>query len=92
MPILRRKSREIRVGNVPVGGSAPVSIQSMTDTPTGDPESTLAQIGRLTRLGCDIIRVAADNARDIAGLKVICAASPIPVVADIQFDASTAVS
>ena len=91
MPILRRKSREIRVGNVPVGGSAPVSIQSMTDTPTGDPESTLAQIGRLARLGCDIIRVAADNARDIAGLKVICAASPIPVVADIQFDASAAV-
>lgn len=91
MPIHRRKSRKIFVGNVPVGGDAPVSVQSMTDTPTADPESTLDQIDRLARLGCDIIRVAADNDRDIAGLKTICKASPVPVVADIQFDASTAV-
>ena len=91
MPIRRRKSRKIFVGRVPVGGDAPVSVQSMTDTPTRDPESTQAQIERLAALGCDIIRAAVDNERDIAGLKTICAASPVPVVADIQFDASAAV-
>lgn len=91
MPIPRRRSREIRVGNVPVGGDAPVSIQSMTDVPTRDPDAALAQIARLAGLGCDIIRVAVDDDRDIRGLRAVTAASPIPVVADIQFDASTAV-
>ena len=88
---LRRKSRKIKVGNVETGGDAPVSIQSMTNTPTSDADKTLAQIGRLAQLGCDIIRVSVDNDKDCAGLKEICAASPIPVIADIQFDASTAI-
>lgn len=87
----RRKSRKIHVGKVPVGGDAPVSIQSMTTTPTADPDKTLEQISRLAALGCDIIRLSVDNEKDCAGLKVISQASPIPVVADIQFDASTAI-
>ena len=87
----RRQSRKIKVGNVEIGGDAPVSIQSMTNTPTQNVDKTLAQIGRLAKLGCDIIRLSVDNAADCAGLKEITAASPIPVIADIQFDASTAV-
>ena len=87
----RRQSRKIRVGRVEIGGDAPVSIQSMTNTPTQDVARTLAQIESLAKLGCDIIRLSVDNAKDCAGLKEITAASPIPVVADIQFDASTAV-
>ena len=87
----RRKSRKIKVGNVEIGGDAPVSIQSMTNTPTGDPEQTLEQIASLAKLGCDIIRMSVDNERDFAGLKVITASSPLPVVADIQFDAFTAI-
>ena len=87
----RRKTRKIRVGNVEIGGDAPVSIQSMTNTPTCDPDRTLAQIESLAKLGCDIIRASVDHEKDFAALKVITAASPIPVVADIQFDASTAI-
>ena len=88
---LLRQSRKIKVGNVEIGGDAPVSIQSMTNTPTQDVDKTLAQIESLAKLGCDIIRVSVDNAADCAGLKEITANSPIPVIADIQFDASTAV-
>ena len=91
MLLSKRQSRKIKVGKVEIGGDAPVSIQSMTNTPTGDPDLTLAQIESLARLGCDIIRVSVDNEKDCDGLKVISAASPIPVVADIQFDASTAI-
>ena len=87
----RRQTRKIRVGNVEIGGDAPVSIQSMTNTPTCDPDKTLAQIESLAKLGCDIIRASVDNEKDFAALKVITGASPIPVVADIQFDASTAI-
>jgi (E)-4-hydroxy-3-methylbut-2-enyl-diphosphate synthase len=86
-----RQSRKIKVGKVEIGGDAPVSIQSMTNTPTQNVDKTLAQIESLAKLGCDIIRVSVDNACDCAGLKEITAASPIPVIADIQFDASTAV-
>ena len=86
-----RQSRKIKIGNVEIGGDAPVSIQSMTNTPTQDVDKTLAQIESLAKLGCDIIRVSVDNACDCAGLQEITAASPIPVIADIQFDASTAV-
>ena len=58
MPIQRRNSRKIRIGTVEVGGDAPVSIQSMTNTDTRDTATTLDQINRLARLGCEIIRVA----------------------------------
>lgn len=79
-------SRQIQVGSVAVGGGAPVSIQSMTNTPTHDVEATLGQIRALAAAGCDIVRVAVP---DMAAAKVIGAlkaASPLPLVADIHFD------
>ncbi len=82
----RRNSRQIRIGNVPVGGGAPVSIQSMTNTDTRDAAATLAQIGELARLGCQIIRVAVPDAAAAEALREITARSPIPVIADIHFD------
>ena len=74
------------VGNVPVGGGAPVSVQSMCTTKTSDAASTLAQIDRLAKAGCEIIRVAVPNAESLDGFECICAESPLPVVADIHFD------
>ena len=86
----RRPSRRIMVGSVAVGGGAPVSIQSMTNTPTADAAATLAQIGRLAALGCEIIRVAVDGEKDLRSFAEIVEASPLPVVADIQFDGRAA--
>ncbi len=79
-------SRQIHVGPVAIGGGAPVSIQSMTNTPTHDVEATLSQIRALAAAGCDIVRVAVPDevaARAIGALK---AGSPVPLVADIHFD------
>jgi len=87
----RRPSRRIMVGGVAVGGGAPVSIQSMTNTPTRDVEATLAQIGRLAALGCEIVRVAVDGPGDLRSFGAIVEASPLPVVADIQFDSRAAI-
>ncbi|MCL2090560.1 MAG: flavodoxin-dependent (E)-4-hydroxy-3-methylbut-2-enyl-diphosphate synthase [Micrococcales bacterium] len=81
----RRPSRKIRVGQVEVGGDAPVSVQSMTTTPTADTDATLMQIGELTAAGCDIVRVAVPSADDAAALATIARASSVPVVADIHF-------
>jgi len=81
-----RRTRKIMIGNVPVGGGAPVSIQSMTNTDTRDVSSTLAQIGRLAAAGCEIIRVAVPDQAAVDVLKDIISGSPIPVVADIHFD------
>jgi len=81
----RRRSRQIMVGNVPVGGDAPVSVQSMTTTPTADVDATLQQIAELTAAGCQIVRVAVPSADDAAALPAIARKSPIPVVADIHF-------
>ncbi|MHB9038129.1 MAG: flavodoxin-dependent (E)-4-hydroxy-3-methylbut-2-enyl-diphosphate synthase [Armatimonadota bacterium] len=82
----RRVTRKVRVGTVEVGGDAPVSVQSMTNTPTTDIEATVAQIGRLEAAGCDIIRVAVPNQDAAAALKEIKQAISIPLVADIHFD------
>ncbi|PFG42770.1 4-hydroxy-3-methylbut-2-en-1-yl diphosphate synthase [Isoptericola jiangsuensis] len=86
-PVLapRRPTRKIRVGDVEVGGDAPVSVQSMTTTPTHDINATLQQIAELTAAGCDIVRVAVPTADDAAALPAIAAKSQIPVVADIHF-------
>ena len=81
----RRVSRQIRVGSVPVGGGAPVSVQSMTTTPTADVNATLQQIAELTAAGCQIVRVAVPSQDDAEALPVIARKSPIPVVADIHF-------
>src|SRR5689334_21072965 len=81
----RRTSRQIMVGSVPVGGDAPVSVQSMTTTPTTDVDATLQQIAELTAAGCQIVRVAVPSADDAAALPKIAARSQIPVIADIHF-------
>jgi (E)-4-hydroxy-3-methylbut-2-enyl-diphosphate synthase len=86
-PVLapRRKTRKIRVGKVEVGGDAPISVQSMTTTPTTDINATLQQIAELTAAGCDIVRVAVPSADDAAALPAIAKKSQIPVIADIHF-------
>ncbi|MFF5293376.1 flavodoxin-dependent (E)-4-hydroxy-3-methylbut-2-enyl-diphosphate synthase [Paractinoplanes globisporus] len=81
----RRKSRQIMVGNVPVGGGAPVSVQSMTTTLTSDVNSTLQQIAELTAAGCQIVRVAVPSQDDVEALPAIAKKSHLPVIADIHF-------
>ena len=85
-PLPRELTRQVRVGDVAVGGGAPVSVQSMCTTPTSDADATLAQIARLASAGCEIIRVAVPDAGALDGFQRICAESPLPVVADIHFD------
>ncbi len=86
-PVLapRRKTRKIRVGDVEVGGDAPVSVQSMTTTKTHDINATLQQIAELTASGCDIVRVACPTDKDAEALPIIAKKSQIPVIADIHF-------
>ncbi|AQS67256.1 flavodoxin-dependent (E)-4-hydroxy-3-methylbut-2-enyl-diphosphate synthase [Streptomyces pactum] len=81
----RRKSRQIQVGPVAVGGDAPVSVQSMTTTRTSDIGATLQQIAELTASGCQIVRVACPTQDDADALAVIARKSQIPVIADIHF-------
>ena len=81
----RRQSRQIMVGSVPVGGGAPVSVQSMTTTLTADVNATLQQIAELTASGCQIVRVAVPSADDAEALTAIAKKSKIPVIADIHF-------
>ncbi len=83
--IQRRFSHPVKVGTVLIGGDAPVSIQSMTNTPTADAKATLAQIEILAQAGCEIIRVATPTSQDTAALKEIVTQSPLPVVADVHF-------
>ena len=82
---VRRKSRQIMVGSVPVGGDAPVSVQSMTTTLTSDVNATLQQIAELTAAGCQIVRVACPSQDDADALATIARKSQIPVIADIHF-------
>ncbi|MEV5338099.1 flavodoxin-dependent (E)-4-hydroxy-3-methylbut-2-enyl-diphosphate synthase [Streptomyces sp. NPDC052676] len=81
----RRKSRQIQVGSVAVGGDAPVSVQSMTTTRTSDIGATLQQIAELTASGCQIVRVACPTQDDADALPIIAKKSQIPVIADIHF-------
>jgi (E)-4-hydroxy-3-methylbut-2-enyl-diphosphate synthase len=81
----RRQAREIKVGNVAVGGGAPISVQSMTTTKTTDIDATLQQIAELTAAGCQIVRVAVPSQDDADALPEIAKHSQIPVIADIHF-------
>ena len=81
----RRKSRQIMVGRVPVGGGAPISVQTMTNTLTTDIKGTLDQIIRAYEAGADIVRVSAPDEGSTAALHEICRESPVPIVADIHF-------
>lgn len=86
-PVLgkRKPTHKIMVGSVPVGGDAPVSVQSMTTTKTHDIGATLQQIAELTAAGCDIVRVACPTDKDAEALPIIAKQSRIPVIADIHF-------
>lgn len=87
-PVLapRRPTRRLRVGDLYVGGDAPVTVQSMTTTKTHDIGATLQQIAELTAAGCDIVRVACPTDKDAEALPVIAKQSRIPVIADIHFN------
>ncbi len=84
--IKRKKTRQISIGNVKIGGNAPISVQSMTNTKTHDVEATLAQIKELAEAGCDIVRVAVPDMRAAEAIGALKEASPVPLVADIHFD------
>ena len=83
--IERRVSRQIMVGAVPVGGDAPISVQTMTNTPTSDARATIDQIRRCEDAGVDIIRVSCPDVESTAALKEIVRAANVPIVADIHF-------
>ena len=83
--IMRRKSRQIMVGNVPVGGDAPIAVQTMTNTPTEDAKATIDQIRRCEDAGADIVRVSCPDVESTAALGGIVKATRVPIVADIHF-------
>lgn len=83
--ITRRKTRQVMVGNVAVGGDAPITVQTMTNTPTSDAKATIEQIRQVEEAGADIVRVSCPDEESTAALKEIVKASKIPVVADIHF-------
>ena len=83
--IARRQSRQIMVGSVPVGGDAPVTVQTMTNTPTEDARATIDQIRRCEEVGVDIIRVSCPTQEATASLRKIVRAANVPIVADIHF-------
>jgi (E)-4-hydroxy-3-methylbut-2-enyl-diphosphate synthase len=85
MKIERHKSRQVKVGNVTIGGGAPITIQSMTNTLTHDIDATVGQIHRLTEAGAEIVRVAVPTHKDTAALKEILSQVKVPIVADVHF-------
>ena len=85
-PVVRRLSRKIHVGSVPIGGDAPIAVQSMTNTDTCDVEATLAQIRELTKAGADLVRVSVPTMDAAEAFGRIRAESPVPLITDIHFD------
>lgn len=83
--IERRKTRSVRVGPLTIGGEAPVSVQSMTNTQTADAAATIAQVRALAEAGAELVRVAVPTREDTAALRQIVQASPVPIVADVHF-------
>ena len=83
--IARRKCRQIMVGKVPVGGDAPIAVQSMTNTLTSDAQATIRQVNEIAEAGADIVRVSCPDVESTAALKEICKNVPVPIVADIHF-------
>src|SRR5437764_6363946 len=78
--------RQIRVGGVPIGGGAPVAVQTMTKTETANLQATMEQVHRVADAGADIVRVAVPRDEDVEALKTIVREAPIPVIADIHFN------
>ncbi len=87
----RTRTRAVQVGNVQIGGGAPIVVQSMTCTDTADAASTLAQVRALADAGCDIVRVSVPTEAALEGFRTVCAESPVPIVADIHFNHKLAV-
>ena len=85
-PIKRRVSRQIQVGNVPIGGDAPIAVQSMTNTETCDVEATVAQIDAIAAAGADLVRVSVPSMEAAEAFKEIRLRAGVPLVADIHFD------
>ncbi len=83
--IYRRKSRKIHVGNVPVGGDAPIAVQTMTNTLTSDASATIKQVLACAEAGADIVRISVPDVASSAALKEIVSESPVPIIADIHF-------
>jgi (E)-4-hydroxy-3-methylbut-2-enyl-diphosphate synthase len=92
LQVARRKTRQVKVGDVAIGGDARISVQSMTKTDTGDVEATLSQISRLKDVGCDIVRCAVPDMESAKALCEIKRRSALPLVADIHFDYRLAVA
>lgn len=90
--ITRKKTRKIFIGDVPIGGDAPITVQSMTNTDTRDVDSTVAQIHELEEAGCELIRVAVLDLDAAAALRIIRSRISIPLIADIHFDYRLAVA
>ncbi len=90
--ISRKKTHQIMVGNVPVGNMAPISVQSMTNTPTHDVKATVSQIERLQNAGCEIIRLAVPDAEAAQAISLIKPRISIPLIADIHFDFRLAIA
>lgn len=88
----RNNTRQVSAGRVPIGGGAPVSVQSMTNTDTRDAEATIAQINALESAGCELVRIAVPNAEAVDALRLIRKATEIPLVADIHFDCRLALA
>ena len=84
--IKRRKSKELTIGNVKIGGNAPISVQSMCNTDTRDVNSTLKQISEMAEQGCELVRIAILNKEAASAVKDIVKKSPVPLIADIHFD------
>ena len=92
LQVARRKTRQVKVGDVAIGGDARISVQSMTKTDTGDVEATLSQISRLKDVGCDIVRCAVPDMESAKAFCEIKRGSALPLVADIHFDYRLAVA
>lgn len=88
----RKKTHQIMVGNVPVGGTAPIAVQSMTNTPTSDVLATVAQIERLQKAGCEIVRVAVPDGQSADAITAIKKKISIPLIGDIHFDHRLAIA
>src|ERR1700729_4469060 len=83
--------RQIHVGAVPIGGGAPVAVQTMTKTETANLQATMNQIHRVAEAGADIVRVAVPREKDVEALRTIVRDSPIPIIADIHFNHTLAI-
>ena len=85
-----RNTHQVKVGKVPMGGGAPVVVQSMLNAPADDVEANLDQVARLAEAGCEVVRMAIPSQVDLRAFEQVCVRSPLPVVADVHFDARIA--